>query len=71
MGKRASDRLFRDTDNLPIDPESESGELPETSPARPLPPWKKADPDAYRPAGIAGDEDDLPLDPDDDGERKR
>ncbi len=68
MGEQTKERIYRDADNRPVDPEADVNELTEAAARRPLPPWKTADPDAYRPAQVAGD-DDLPLDPEDDGER--
>lgn len=62
----------RTTDQLPVNPDEQPDEpvIPHPKEDHVLAPWKAADPDAFRPAGVERDDDDLPLDPEDDTERR-
>lgn len=60
----------RTTDELPVEPDAVPDEpvIPEKE-DHVLADWKAADPDAFRPAGVERDDDDLPLDPDEGTDR--
>lgn len=63
----------RTTDQLPVDSDEQPDEpvAPRPKEDHVLADWKAADPDAFRPAGVERDDDDLPLDLDDEAKRSR
>jgi len=59
------------TDEIPVDPAEQPDEpvIPPSEKDRPLAGWKAAEPDAFRPAGVELDDNDLPLDPNEAADR--
>lgn len=61
----------RTTDELPVNPDEQPDDL--VVPVKDdhvLADWKAADPDAFRPAGVARGDDEAPLNPEDDDVRR-